>query len=287
MALELAGLFEGKFDQLTPKQQDVVRVLSADPVFASYASVHDVARRAEVDPATVIRLAKVLGFKGYPQLRHNIRHYLLDVMPDEERYRRKAQFFQGDQCVTNMLLLDIRNLRSTLEILDIDALDKLARDIVLSPRTLVVSSGTYAALGMVFSQICRAMGYRVYLESGGGPYLSSALATLEEGDLVFGICFWRGLRETVIALKWAKRHGIKTAALTDAVVSPAAGYVDTLIVASSEGALFFQSLTAPLSVLYALALKVWELTPQDRRSRYQEIRRLQKELNISFEPPGD
>lgn len=278
-------LFENNYDSLTPKQQDIARVIANNPFFASYASVEELAKKADVNPSTIVRFAQALNFKGYPQLRHNIRHFVLHIMPDQERYHQKDDYFEQNVCkFEKMISLDIKNLEQTIEILDQEELDFFAEKIISSGKTIIISSGTYAAVGLVLSSLCQSMGYPVYLINQGGPHISAVLATLKQDDFLIGISYWRGLREIVTAMRWARENNIFTGAITDTVYSTLNEYSDHTITIPTEGAMFFQSLTASISVIYSLTLEIWERTSEKQKEKYYDnIRQLQKDLMISFE----
>lgn len=55
----------------------VVRALAGSPQYASSATVADFARRVGVDPATVMRSAKLLGCNGWTDLQQELRAMFL------------------------------------------------------------------------------------------------------------------------------------------------------------------------------------------------------------------
>src|SRR5687768_12588130 len=61
--------------------------MAANEALIAFTSAVEIARRLEVDPATVVRLARALGYKGYPDLQRHIRvriphHYPSIAAPD-------------------------------------------------------------------------------------------------------------------------------------------------------------------------------------------------------------
>src|SRR6266567_6857405 len=55
--------------RLTPAGARVAEVIRDDPAGAAQLSVTQLARRAETSTSAVVRLAKTLGYEGYPPLR--------------------------------------------------------------------------------------------------------------------------------------------------------------------------------------------------------------------------
>jgi DNA-binding MurR/RpiR family transcriptional regulator len=78
-------------------------------------------------------------------------------------------------------------------------------------------------------------------------------------DLVIGISFRRGLRQTVEGVQTAKRNGSFVVAITDTFVSPLARAADESFIASVETPSFGASYVAPMALLNAIAAAVGNL----------------------------
>ena len=115
----------------------------------------------------------------------------------------------------------------------------------------MISSGSYMYIGGILAHLATFMGYRVSLEPHGGPHLVADFAALQPGDCLIAISFWRLNKQVVLATEHARRRGIQTVAITDSAFSPLARAADLALVVPTESGSFFQSLTAPLSVVYA------------------------------------
>src|SRR5204863_4760135 len=72
-AASLQDVVTEAFARLSPKQQRVARFLAVNAEVAAFTPATDIAARLRVDPATVVRLAKSLGFQGYPDLQRHLR----------------------------------------------------------------------------------------------------------------------------------------------------------------------------------------------------------------------
>ena len=69
------------------------------------------------------------------------------------------------------------------------------------------------------------------------------------GDLVIGITFRRGLRQTVEGLRQASARGAYCVALTDTHLSPLARFAQECFVTPVEGTLYGVSYVAPMAFL--------------------------------------
>jgi DNA-binding MurR/RpiR family transcriptional regulator len=244
----LAGLLEGI--RLTPRGHDVARLLATNPRAGAFLPASQIAKETGVNVATVVRFAQALGFAGWKEFQLNFRHhYLGSFLPSDLARDRSAA---RDSPFDAALARDVLNLQAAQSTVDRAELQATVRCVLGAARTLVVSSGSYSAAGHVLAHHASVMGLDVRLETRGGAHLIAALQALEEGDCVIGISFWRLVKHVVVAVREAVRRDLTTVAITDSIFSPLARSATHTLMVPSESVSFFQSMTAPLGVVYGL-----------------------------------
>lgn len=275
-------LISERFDSLSPKLQLVAHFFMQNPRVASYASVHEVADRLGVNAATVVRFAKAMGFQGYADWRQNLRQLYLRTIRPEELVDAQRPTAASDPILV-IIHQDMLNLQTLAHGVDTTQVRALAQRIVQAERTLVVADGAFAGLAILLSQQCSSMGLKVDYHVRGGSSLAARAATLTARDLLIGITFWRGSRHTVQVLEWARDQGVPTAAISDSKLAPVAKASDIVLIAPSEGTLFFQSMTAPLSLTYALVVGVWEAAGAGAEAGVKRLQDLYRKLEVLYE----
>lgn len=270
-----------RYDELTPKQRQLARFIAENPSFVAFASIAELADRAQTSPATVVRFAQELNFDGYTELQQNLRHRYLGMLRPLEVLESQSQ---TDRNVFEaQLYQDLQNLRSTLNTLHIEQLSAVADQIHAARQVVIISSGSYSAVGRVLSHLLRFMGYPVMAEDRGGPHLTAAIAPLNEQDLLIGISFWKVVREIAGTLELASQRGVPTVAITDSVYSPMAVVADHSIVVPTEGVSFFQSMAAPLSIAYALVAYLAHNADESRKQIMEEAEESYEQLKIVYQ----
>lgn len=245
----------------------VVRVLRDDPRFASYASTAELAARAEVNVATVVRAAQQLGFSGWPALRVELRsRYLASLTAGEVL----AEHADTADPVRDAVRSDREALRTLDRTLEPERVRALARALHEARRTLVVGSGTFAAPGLQLSHAAGIMGYDVELRDTGGTALVAAVSRLRKGDLLLVCDLWRVPRVIRSAARMAAERSVTTAVITDRRDSPLVEGAAHVIVVPSEGVGMFPSLTPVMTVVHALLA---ELTRVGGDEALQAVRR--------------
>lgn len=267
--------------RLTPKGRKLAEFIGANPRLASFASASELAEKNEMNVATVVRFGQALGFSGWTEFQLHFRHrYLGTLLPAAvgRAHQRHAQ----PSSIRDALERDAENLHAALATLDDETAEEVARMVAEARKTLVVSSGSYAAVGDVFAHLATFMGHEVELESHGGPHLVARFATLRPGDCVLAISFWRLNKQVVKATQQARERGIATIAITDSRFSPLVRAAERSLIVPTESGSVFQSMTAALSLVYGLLARIHELGGERAEQTLVETQRLYGELDVLY-----
>jgi DNA-binding MurR/RpiR family transcriptional regulator len=249
----LAGLIENV--QLTPKGHDVALLLTRSPRAAAFMPASQLAKEIGVNVATVVRFAQSLGFSGWKEFQLHFRHrYLASVLPSEMARERPEEEWQSPfDAVVHQY---IENLHAALSTVDRSVMQQVVRTLDGAGKTLVVSSGSYSAVGHILVHKLNVMGFDARLETRGGVHAITALGTLAPQDCLVAISFLRLVRHVVVSAEEAKRHGIPTVAITDSIFSPLARAATYTLMVPTESTSWFQSLTAAVSVVNGLTTEL-------------------------------
>jgi DNA-binding MurR/RpiR family transcriptional regulator len=235
----------------------VLEYIQQYPLACAGLTVDQLAKLLNVNTSTIIRAAKTLGYEGYGELRQNLRYQYLATLNPLDILKEHEEKLGNNNLILAQLNADLQNLKGVTARVDLKLIERFAKCIAQAEKTLIVSSGSYSALGLVLSHQCRFIGYELELETRGGSYLTHRLLTLSPQDLLVGITFWRGSREVVQSMEWAKNQGISTACITDNAYSRVAKASKLTLIAPSESTSYYQSLTAGLALVYGLINAVW------------------------------
>lgn len=248
---------------LSRKQRKVFEFLKENPAASASLTVKQVAEALTVNPSTVVRAAKTLGYEGYGELKRDLRYaYLHGLNPLDLLHDHQARVPSGD-FVLAQLTADLENLKELVAGCDPAKIHAFAKEILRAQRVLVVSTGSYAALGHVLTHQLSFIGLRLDLEVRGGSHLVHSIAHLGAGAMVIGIGFWRGSLEVVKAVTWARDAGARVGVITDNPHSRLARSAHNLLTAPSESTSYFQSITSGMALIYAVINAIWLLdTPR-------------------------
>lgn len=271
--------------RLSRKQRAVVSYIEHNPKFAAFATAGELGGRVGVHPSTVVRLAQMLGYAGFPEFQAAIRHQYLNSLDAIGL----APAHTGEQ-VGDVVLAsfdqDMRNLSTTRSTLDREQIRRVARTVEAARSVLFLGVGSHAGVALIFAHLCRFMGLPVEFEIRGGVSLAARLSAIGEGDVVIGTAFWWVVQETLEALQFARERGATTIAIVDSRASALAQVADHVLVTRTESVSFFQSMSGPLTIINAIIAEIAANGPPHVQERMQISSALFARFGVTW-LPGD
>ncbi len=270
----LAEVIAQAWSRLSPTQQRIARYLGAHEAEVAFSSATALAHRLGTNPATVVRLARALGFAGYPHLQQQLRarfphHYPALTQPLGGNGTNSGEL----DVVERAFAQDAENLRAGLATLDRTVVAQAVEAITTAGHIVVLGAGVASGVADFLASSLRTLGRRAeHLE--GGPRVAQALALLTPDDLLMAAGFYRYVRDTAVALRRAEAHGLRRIVLTDTPLSPLAPLADVLLYAPVESTSHRVSLVAPFAVVNALVAAV---AVADRAGVAAHLERLDEE----------
>jgi DNA-binding MurR/RpiR family transcriptional regulator len=244
--------------RLGPSARRVADILTTQPHLASYASTADLAERAGVNVATVVRTARALGFTGWPDLRLELRSRYLGS-PSANQLLAEHDQLSADDPVTAAIRRDMENLETLGRTVDVAEVRSIATAIHAADRTVVTGSGTFAAPGVQLAHGGTTMGLDIRLERHFGTALANTVARLRGNDVFVALNFWWLPQQLLDATRVAAERGATVCVVTDQRTSALTEPAKHVAVVPSEGASSFPSLTAAMSLMHALLAEIARL----------------------------
>lgn len=116
-----------KQDELTAAERRLTATLLDDSLVAGLQSITKLAESAEVSTPTIIRLARKLGYQGFPDLQDAIREEIAAQMKEPLAKLETAELSAGkDHIISRFAEAVSRNINRSLERLDLDEFDQAA-----------------------------------------------------------------------------------------------------------------------------------------------------------------
>lgn len=243
--------FADRIARLNKTRQEIIRPVQEHPREFVLMSIRGMAQHLKTDPATVLRIARGLGFNSYPQFKAYLHELSIASATSLEGMQagspnESSLASHGRKALER----DLHNLHSLRNTLDMNRVVELAKRIYEAKR--IVLLGGDMAIGLVdfLDYKLTLLGLPVIPATTPGKTIH-VTRTLGKQDLVIALSFRRCLRQTVEGVQQARASGAYTVGVTDTFVSPLARFADECFLTSVE-APFSNSYSAPISFIHVL-----------------------------------
>lgn len=245
-----------------------------------FLSSRSLAKRYQVDKATIVRSIQALGYKRYAEFAADLRaHFVSRITPYTlmKSAAREKRSVAGH--VEHSLEMDLHNLQALRSTLDADEVIQMAKRLGRAHRILIVGVDFAAGLSYLMAYALVSLGYNAEAPVGSAGNLHQKISLLGSKDLLIAISFGRCLQATVDAVLHARQNEVPTFGITDSEKTPIARFCDFFWVASIANPSFHGSYVAPFAAMDALFVACAHLQPkrslallrrkdQDSRSRW-------------------
>jgi DNA-binding MurR/RpiR family transcriptional regulator len=261
---ELTEVLQQVYADLGRSQQRVARVILDDATSVAFLSAGELAKRAGVHAATVVRLSQRLGYEGYPALQKDLRTKLSQY-PTFLQQMERTESADASTLLTQSFARARRNLELAVRTVDVASLENLVEALGRCQRVVVLGMGVARPVVSYLASCLRITGLEVH-EPVDSVGMAQQLALADERDVVVVVDFHRYYREITRLAGAAKDSGAVVVAITDSPVSDLVTYADHVLAVPSEGAAPRTSL-APAMVLVEAVLALVTVRHRSRAQR--------------------
>lgn len=228
----------------SPTQQKLGEFVLSDPARVLYLTITELARESHTSEASVTRLCRTLGCKGYNEFKMAL---ALDIQQGQPA--RQA----GDE-IDSVVDESVQALKDTARLLDRALLEKAALALHQARSVQIYGVAASAILGEYLHYKLLRLGKSAQLFSDMHRAAMNA-TTLSAETLVVAISSSGSTRDLLHVVKLARKRGVKVLALSNTPRSPLASLSDMLLVAAKpEGPLSAGALNAKVGVMLLVEL---------------------------------
>ena len=243
--------------RLGKRALEALEGMMTSPQQAALYPISYLANSFQVNPSTLTRLAKSLGYKGFSELQALFREHVAGS--DSYYSERAGNLFNEDGSSHESLNLAARianeetgNIATMLGNIQAETLDGVVELLCTAPRIRThglrqsYPIADYLSYGL--GLVRRNVGILSIAEHG----ISHGLSQLEPGDLLLAVGCSPFTRSTVTAARIASEQGITVVAITDSFSSPLSAYARYSFISPTSGTYFSNSMSASLVLIEVL-----------------------------------
>jgi len=264
------------FDALTRAERQLANIILENYPVSGLGSITALAENAEVSTPTVARMARKLGFGGFPDMQRHLRHELEATISDPLTKHDKWAADAPDTHILNRFADNvIDNLRNTLQHLNAVEFDKIVALLSDTEHTVAVVGGrlshTLASYFFTHMQMMRDGVTLIERNSSSWPHY---LLSLKEGDVLVMFDMRRYEQDLLRFAEMAQARGVRIILFTDQWGSPAGKAATHQIHSRIEVPSTWDSSVVTMfileSIISAVQSRSWE-TSKDRMEELESL----------------
>ncbi len=251
-----------QYDDASRRMKQVASFVLDKPEDMAFETLAVVADRAGVQPSTIVRFAKSLGYPGASQMQKVIRDELLAshiTLAYGERARHFSETKGADGVTPGTVLdefaeadiLSLSHLRQSVGAAQIDQIT-----VALTEAETVYVAGFRRAFppAAYLAYALQRAGKRTCFIDGTGGLWANQIRSITPKDLLIAISFRPYSEETAKCHTLALEQGAPVLAITDSNVSPLVKGASQVLLVREGEVRSFRSLTATLCLVQSLVI---------------------------------
>jgi len=251
----LINSFEGK---LTDADQELIHIILGEPSEAVYLSSAELASKAAVHASTVVRLARKLGFDGFPEMRQKLRQDVEFKKNSSDKIRQRIDLIEKGSNLSDLIESEIAAIAAISNTVSQNQIDEVVNKIYKAKSIFIVGRGSAAPLMTHFERRLRRSGIqcRAALNLQRRD-LAEQLIGIQKGDaiVVFGFQSINSLPSGYSSLiESAKSIGAHSIAIGDSTILTARPKPDIVLSVSRPKEGVMQLRSGPMLICEALAM---------------------------------
>ena len=247
-----------KTDSLNGAQKRLGHYLQNDSSALLLSNVRDLAQAVGVSKSTVVRFAKSMGYKGFPEFKREIQKEMRGKLRAAARMEETfAELGDDENIFAKLIKRDIQLLQETLQAASFPNFHKAVEIIWRAQKVFIIGLNASMALAyLLHFRLVRVKKDARWIFLTGGTSLLEQLAFMNPSDVLIAIDFLQVPREVQAALQHAKKVGAPILGITDFPSSAIAKAADVCLYAKRGLHTTVNSLTPAFSLVNALAIAV-------------------------------
>jgi DNA-binding MurR/RpiR family transcriptional regulator len=249
----LDALIRSKIDSCSKREKVVAEYFLEQLNDIAFLSIHDISKRLNVGPSSVVRFAKKLGYAGFLELKNDIKNHIKSSIAPLEQFRLSIE--KSSPPVTSIREIaefEVSNINHLVNSFDEESLHKAVSMLSRAPIIYTAGFNLSSFLAGIASYLLHRVGLKSVPANLGGRSIDEQLATMSRDDVLIAFSLPPYSAQTIQAARFAKRLNCKVIGVTNSPASPIVKYCDVLFRVKSDSGIFTNSVSASLLLLYVL-----------------------------------
>ena len=229
-SINLLRELETNYGSFSKAQKQAADCIIKDPLAASYSTIEQLAYSAQISTTTIVRLAAVLGYKGYADFQHALQNCIQDEMVPSLKLAVSYEALRDkDNLIADICVTQTDQIEKTVDSLDVDVMHRLVSKIAEANRVYVMGGRScYCVANYLAYNINRIQNNGVCI-SPSDNCLAEIMNQMSPKDVFIAVTLPRYIKNVALSAELAKKAGAYVVAITDSYRAPLTSFSDECI----------------------------------------------------------
>lgn len=247
---ELESLLRDKIPTLPKKARKVAEYLLSNMREVAFYSIGEVAEKLNVSKAQLVRVARILGFQGYADLKTALQMAILEQIDPVTMLARAKE--RGEGLLPNILDTEHANIDNTWRMLDREKINEFVELVKKAKNIYCMGWGISSLVAETFYMRFRVMGLAGHLIKRGSLAILEQVRGIKEGDMVIVCELPSYVVEVTEAITKCAAQKATIVTITDTAAAPVCSVATLQFYASALSPTFGSSIIGPLFLAHIL-----------------------------------
>lgn len=247
---ELESLLRDKIPTLPKKARKVAEYLLSNMREVAFYSIGEVADKLNVSKAQLVRVARILGFQGYADLKTALQMAILEQIDPVTMLARAKE--RGEGLLPNILDTEHANIDNTWRMLDRENINEFVELVKKAKNIYCMGWGISSLVAETFYMRFRVMGLAGHLIKRGSLAILEQVRGIKEGDMVIVCELPSYVVEVTEAITKCAAQKATIVTITDTAAAPVCSVATLQFYASALSPTFGSSIIGPLFLAHIL-----------------------------------
>lgn len=268
-----------RYNSFSRTQRQIADYILQNPDTVCFYTLKQLAAEAHTTESTVLTFSHQLGYTGYADMRNDLQGHIVQWMSPNEKIKTAiALDNNSDDICSAVIDSELKALKNTYSHISRTDLDDALQLLFNSKRVFVYASDYASTVSNLFARRFRRLGMDV-TDLGGKdiPAMLYYMAQMGEGDLLVFFSYLPYLQLPVdLARHLHNAQGVKILCFSDKLTTTCAQFSDVVLTSVTKNPIFFNSYTAPISLINLLACMYITEQKEQFNSFNEKLLKLQK-----------
>jgi len=216
-------------------------------------SVRELEKELKISKSTIVRLAQVLGYDGFYELKSE---FLKEIRHNFGPINRYKTFLSEPHEKLNFIKLiadeTVNNIHKTLQLIDKEQYKKALDFLKKANHVYTVGKGISSYLAEIATYLFSRVSINSNFMTQGALEFTEQIINISKDDVIFAFSFPPYSKETIEAARYAHERAIRVISVTDKATSEIVQYSDVVLQVFVESITISNSIMPVLVLLYSI-----------------------------------